>query len=398
MQRREILQLASGAAITLLLPTQAVWAQNTGAPPPGPQVPLAANAPWRQAGQVDGDWRNKALSYALLAPNPHNLQPWIADLRVPEQITFLYDTARALPMTDPLGRQLLIGCGCFLELLELAANEANIAIDISVFPAGEPSEKKLNDQPIAVVRRASRASKADPLFAQILRRRSTKTPYDVARPLPERTPQELALAMQRSARQGLRLGVVCAQSDASVLASLRDLTWDAWLVEFVTQRTWKETVDLMRIGSDEVIANPDGVSLGSPFFDQLKKAGQINREGMLDINSPGNKMAQQRYEALLKATPAIVWISSSSNSRTAQLETGRAYARVALAATAQGLCMQPVSQALQEFPEMATSFNKLSQLLPVAQPGRLQMLARIGFGPEAEPTPRRPVQALLRQA
>lgn len=51
MDRRNLLQLASGSAVTLLLP--AAWAQPAQAlAPAGPDVPLAANEPWRVAGQA----------------------------------------------------------------------------------------------------------------------------------------------------------------------------------------------------------------------------------------------------------------------------------------------------------------------------------------------------------
>jgi len=40
--------------------------------------PHAALAPWQNAGSHD-DPRKNALSYAILAPNPHNLQPWVVD-------------------------------------------------------------------------------------------------------------------------------------------------------------------------------------------------------------------------------------------------------------------------------------------------------------------------------
>ncbi|MEL6725467.1 MAG: twin-arginine translocation pathway signal protein, partial [Pseudomonadota bacterium] len=39
-----------------------------------------ARAPWQKAGESFGDPRIDALAYAILAPNPHNRQPWQFDL------------------------------------------------------------------------------------------------------------------------------------------------------------------------------------------------------------------------------------------------------------------------------------------------------------------------------
>src|SRR6185503_11468785 len=86
-------------------------------------MPEAAIEGWKGPVPNVRDPRVRALSYALLAPNPHNLQPWIADLREPNVITFVLDRTRSLPATDPYSRQITVGCGAFLELLRMAAAE-----------------------------------------------------------------------------------------------------------------------------------------------------------------------------------------------------------------------------------------------------------------------------------
>jgi len=43
------------------------------------RTPTRAVEPWQLAGAY-GEIRRDALSWALLAPNPHNLQPWQAEL------------------------------------------------------------------------------------------------------------------------------------------------------------------------------------------------------------------------------------------------------------------------------------------------------------------------------
>ena len=53
--------------------------------------------------------RMQALSYAILAPNPHNRQPWLVDLQVDGQVTLYVDQTRLLPHTDPFSRQIVAG-------------------------------------------------------------------------------------------------------------------------------------------------------------------------------------------------------------------------------------------------------------------------------------------------
>jgi len=85
---------------------------------------------------------------------------------------------------------------------------------------------------------------------------------------------------------------------------------------------------------------------------------------------------------------------SEGNGRVTQVNAGRAYARVQLAATAQGLAMQPLQQALQEYPEQAGPYAEIRRLLDAPQPAQtVQMWARVGYAPPVGPAPRRGLQA-----
>src|SRR5215218_8831042 len=64
-------------------------------------MPWVAVEGWRGPAPDDTDPRRRALAWALLAPNPHNLQSWAVDLSQPGAIVLYADTARLLPQTDP---------------------------------------------------------------------------------------------------------------------------------------------------------------------------------------------------------------------------------------------------------------------------------------------------------
>ena len=98
LDRRKTLAVLGGGAI---LAASGVGYRLT-------RTPDAALAPWAAAGTY-GEPRMRALSYAILAPNPHNRQPWIVDLGTPDQVTLYVDTDRLLPHTDPFSRQIVVG-------------------------------------------------------------------------------------------------------------------------------------------------------------------------------------------------------------------------------------------------------------------------------------------------
>ena len=344
------------------------------------RTPTAALEPWRRAGTAD-DPRLRALSYAILAPNPHNRQPWMVELVGDDALLLHCDLERLLPETDPFDRQILIGLGCFLELLRMAAAEQGYLAEITPFPAGEPGER-LNRRPVARVHlRPDDEIAKDPLFAQVLDRRSNKEPFDTARSVSDESLAALAAA------GGGKAAIATTNLPAAV-AELRDLTWRAHLIEVETPRTLKESVDLMRIGKAEIEANPDGIDLGGAFLETLNLIGLMTRESLADPESAAFAEGLRMYEEIIGSAMAYVWITTPGNVRLAQLVAGRDWLRVNLAATRLGLAVQPLSQALQEYPEMADLFAELNRTLDVGEGERIQMLARLGYGPEVSPSPR----------
>jgi hypothetical protein len=346
--------------------------------------PRTAQLPWASAGQ-GGDARHRALSYALLAPNPHNRQPWLVDLSKPDVVTLYVDTDRLLPQTDPYNRQITIGLGCFLELMRMAASHDGQRVTITPFPEGF-DDRALDARPVArAVFEADPSVVPDPLFAYALDRRSNKEPFDTARPLPADKLAQLDAAV--STRFG---GTV----DAQDVAEWRALTHEALRIEIETPRTYKESVDLFRIGRTEVDANPDGIDFTGPMFEVMAATGLFTRAATMDPTSQAYQAGLAAVFANADTAMGHVWLVSQGNSRPDQLATGADWLRVNLAATAAGVAFQPLSQALQEYPEMAGLFGQVhAKLAPDG--GTVQMLARIGFGPIVNNSPRWPLEAKI---
>ena len=90
-----------------------------------------------------------------------------------------------------------------------------------------------------------------------------------------------------------------------------------------------------------------------------------------------------------------LWLTTPGNTRREQIVVGGDWLRVNLAATAAGLGLQPLSQALQEYPEMAALYAETHAKL-VPEGGTVQMLGRIGYGPRINASPRWPIDARIR--
>ncbi|MEN0041280.1 MAG: twin-arginine translocation pathway signal protein [Pseudomonadota bacterium] len=345
-----------------------------------------AAAPWQAAGSEYDEVRRKALSYAILAPNPHNMQPWKVDLSVPDTLTLYPDTTRLLPHTDPNNRQITVGLGCFLELMVMAAAEDGVRVDLNVFPQGSDSDA-LDERPVAVARFVKDATVSpDPLFAYVLQRRSNKEAYDTSREVASDTLTRIA----ESARVN-RIGWTNTMDEVE---DIRTLTQQASTIEMETPRTHKESVDVFRIGAKEVISNPDGIDLSGPLMEALSAVGMLNREDMMRPGQTGFEQGREAVLGPLRSSMAYMWMVSPTNDRASQIAAGRDWLRVNLACTREGVDMQPNSQALQEYPEMAALYAKVHEMW-AADGGTVQMLLRLGYGETVPASPRWPLEAKL---
>ena len=344
-----------------------------------------ALAPWAAAGRY-ADPRMRALSWAILAPNPHNRQPWLIDLSEPDTAILHVDTNRLLPHTDPFSRQIVIGLGCFLEVMRLAALEEGYAVDTEVFPEGE-SATELDGRPVAICRFRPTDAPRDRLFAAVPDRRSLKEPYDTARPVPATAIDTLTSV----AIHGTRAGGTVAEADIS---EMRALSREALRIEIETPHTYRESVDLVRIGRREVEANPDGIDFTGPAFEAMARTGLFTREAAADTSSIAYEQGLAAVYANTDTAMGSVWLVTDTNTRADQITAGRDWVRVNLAATTLGLGTQPLSQALQEYSEMAVPYAQIHDRLAPGG-GTVQMWARLGYGPEIAPSPRWPLEEKL---
>jgi hypothetical protein len=200
--------------------------------------------------------------------------------------------------------------------------------------------------------------------------------------------------VETARRYGLQAGTVTAPQP---LSALRRITREAYEIECTTPATWLESARLMRIGPDAIAKHRDGISLSSPMVRLLHKAGLFDP---MEVPKRGERSLQRVMDHWMpfETGSGFVWLVSVGNTRVQQLDAGRAYVRLHLLATAAGVDMHPLSQALQEFDAMRGPYAAVHGALGVDPArGTVQMLARVGYTKEsAGPAPRRELTSLLR--
>lgn len=352
--RRQFLKILGGGTIVAAAAGTSFLATRT---------PHAALSPWDVG--VYADPRKQALAFAVLSPNPHNIQPWLIEL-VDEDSFFIHrDKTRELPATDPFQRQLYIGLGCFIENTVLAAAAGGWEAQITQFPEGDVG-------PVAFVKLVEGGVR-DPLASQIVNRHSDKGSYKA-----EKLSEADLSALE---------GFADIYSDPQDVQKLRELTKRAFEIEVLTPYTFKESVDLMRIGKAEINANPDGIEMREPMFEVLRRVGLMDEATLSDPTHFGFQGFLAGYLEMLDQTPHYAVITTAGNTRTDQLEAGRRFMRLGLKTTEIGVGLHPVSQALQEYVEMKDEYTLVHQML-APEGHTVQMLSRLGYGSSAIATPR----------
>lgn len=342
----------------------------------------------------ENDPRRRLLGFARLAPSSHNTQPWRVRLTSNGGLELFADPSRLLPEVDPMARQTYISQGTFLELLEISARGMGIEAKCEYFPRGLPPLDEIGKLPVARVSFGSRrAARESTLIRAMLARQTNKRPFDPRKPL-----SEAQWAALRAAAGG---GAVWRQvTAASERRALADLLTEAMAVEVASPARNRECAAWFRFSDQELAQRRDGFGVAHGGTTGPAKwfaeTFVLSRARASDPQSAFARGAVAITGKQAHSAPAFAALVTSTNTPLSQVLAGRAYARVDLEAARQGIKIQPLSQALEEYEEMSVIRRRMERLIGAQAGGTVQMLFRLGHASAAARTPRRAVAELLR--
>ena len=334
----------------------------------------------------------QVMSYGIMAPNPHNTQAWRMKEMNSNTFALFVDPKRLLPATDPNSRQILIGHGAFLENCSIAAEALGYKLVTHLFPNG--TVNVLNSKnPVAICKlRKLKEPKVSPLFAEIPKRKTNRSEH-----INKRVTKEVE---QKLSQLAYKVGVPHPKfvTEKSV-ERLKPVVLEAFSNEMQTTRLAEETLKWWRFNDGEIKSRKDGISIRtsgtkSRSFVWMAENLFIDKENFL--NESNTQKGIELFTDSINNSSNFGYIMSHGNTYHDQVKSGMSYVRFQLAASVLGLGVHPLSQVLQELPEMEAPQHEVNKLFLATENDKVQMLFR--FGEADAPlwtSPRRELKSFL---
>ncbi|MFJ6836774.1 Acg family FMN-binding oxidoreductase [Streptomyces sp. NPDC091209] len=318
------------------------------------------------------EWVAALVHDAAAAPSMHNAQPWrFAYFQGSRTVHVRADFDRTMPHVDPDTRGLHIGCGAALLNLRVAAVHGGRFPVTRLLP--DPADPGLL---AAVQLTDSGPGESDlaALYPAIHRRHTSRFPFD-ATEIPEAIRTALGDAAHRE-------GAVLEFPDVWRLEEVLELIEEGEARNLADPGSSEDLAAWTRLDSPAGTTASDGVP--EYAFGPVKHGG---RAPMRDF--AGDEPLAHRETSQFERSPQLALISTAEDRPADWLRAGQAMERVLLLATIEGLSSSFATQAL-EWTDLRWPLRD-----PVSGKGDVQMVLRLGYGPDGPGAPRRPVSDVL---
>ena len=289
-----------------------------------------AYEPWK-------NWRDAASSAerivaaGILASNPHNSQPWLFRVTAPT-IDLFAVPERQIGVIDPFRREMVIGLGCAVENMRLAAAAEGFKADIRLMP--DPT----TESHAASISLAESSPATSPLFEAIPHRHTNRASYDTTRVIAEEIFSEIdSLVTESNVRlfwfkdefARAKFGEVAISATETLIADEQQ--------SLDSHKWWRQDWDQVQESADGITLDAQG--LGSFISGMGKFLPDLSRQ------SNDQSFAKNMREITIPSAATFgVLAVPDGKDNTQRLQCGQIWQRIHLWATTQGLAMQPLNQ------------------------------------------------------
>ena len=324
------------------------------------------------------DPRIQLSADGLLAASGHNMQPWKIKLDADKNVFYLFcDSGRLSKEVDPFARQTMITQGTFLEYVRVGGEKLGYKTNIVLFPDGEYDERNLVDsmkrKPVAKITLSKVEPKKNYMYDYMFLPDTNRAAYK----LTQLTSQQVKKLQAINTKKDMKLMIF---QDKQNIKKLGEYTMAGAKIESSIHSMNVESANIFRDNEYQKNKYRYGYSVegqGTTGIIKHVLQGSITLLPALTDEKASADLFVKSTQVAVNGTPAYAMIITKNNSRREQVESGILYSRLILEAHLLGLVMQPVSQVLEEYPQMKEQYNKIhSDYAP--QNGTIQMFVRMG--------------------
>ena len=329
---------------------------------------------------------------AILSANPHNSQPW--RFHVSSSAIDMYaDLSRNIGAMDPYLRELHIGLGCSLENLVIAAQAKGFQPQLTLMP-------NLSDPTLIAHIELTQGIKSDvALYQAIPQRHTHRAPFDTSRTVSSAT--LTGLDQQVAGIAGAEIVWITSDTlkgqigqliveGAQAIAGDRQQSSDSF-------RWWRDSRSDIEKFKDGMTVDAAGLS---PLITALAKILPAQSREQND-----QAWIQQTRDNYVKTAAAFgVVVVQDPTDNLQRINGGRLYQRLHLAATLQGMAMQPLNTLTERIDRerMLGVAPRFTQAVPevLGNPVMQALMSfRVGYPTmKTLPSPRRLAESVIAQA
>lgn len=344
------------------------------------------------------DPRVRLAAAGLLAASNHNMQPWKISLDKSDPMVFdLYaDSSRMTKEVDPYSRQMMISQGTFLEYVAVAGDEEGFHADIKLFPNGTYDESHLaesmDSKPVAKIMLTKAQPERSALYDALFLPDTNREAYQAEK----LTGAQISTLELLSSMSGVSIKLY---QDQGSLGNIGKFALQSATIEAGVARVMDESNAIFRANEYQKNKYRYGYSVegqGTSGFMRNILQGLVTLFPSMNSGKDASKNFINYTKTSVEHTPAYAMIITAGNSRAEQVQSGMIYSKLVLTGHTLGLAMQPLSQVLEEYPEMKAPYTELKKAY-APDGGTVQMLFRVGTPTKSvPPSMRRDVQSLIK--
>lgn len=354
--------------------------------------------PWQKTySQKFDDLRIRLVSHGVLAANGHNMQPWKIRLDKDDPMVFyLYaDSDLLTKEVDPFARQMMITQGTFLEYVNIAGDQLGYNTAVELFPEGGYDEQKLLEsmktKPVAKITLTKGKPQSSPLYDFMFLSDTNRAAYQSAKLIPEQVKQ--LENINGDANRSIKIF-----QDKETIDKLGSYAMKGVAIEAGVNRVMQESENIFRANERQKNKYRYGFSVegqGTSGIMRHFMQGLVTLFPSMNSGKASSELFIKSTRTSVDNTPAYAMIITDDNSRISQVKSGMLYSGLILEAHRMGFAMQPLSQVLEEYPEMKEPYSSIHRDY-ASGGGTIQMLVRLGKPTKEAPrSMRRDVMELI---